>query len=91
MKKSDTDEFKPKRYISGVSDTLRLVFLWQAYANNLPLLGNDFVGIDDMTPGTGAVTNDGLQKLAVFKDEKGIMNKFSGTIFSWKNLTRPSL
>lgn len=80
MEKSNPDELNPKRYISGASHMSSLR-LWQGYADNLPLLGSDFVGMDDMRPGTGVVINDGLQKLAVFKEEKGILNKFSGTVF----------
>ena len=56
------------------------VLLWQGFADNLPLLGNDFVSLDDMENNTGAVINQGLQKLAVFKDGKGIINKFSGRL-----------
>lgn len=64
---------------------IHLVSLTQGFADNLPLLGNDFVSLDDMEPNTGAVINQGFQKLAVFKDEKGIVNKFSGTVVLQKN------
>lgn len=53
----------------------------QGYADNMPLIGSDHVNMETMPPNTGAVVNDWLKKVAVYKDEQGVLRKFAGTDF----------
>eukprot|EP00850_Spirogloea_muscicola_P001748 SM000006S19513 [mRNA] locus=s6:1269219:1272436:+ [translate_table: standard] len=49
----------------------------QGYKDNLPFLGKDGVRIEDMKPETGAVVQDGLQSVAVYKDKSGVVSRYT--------------
>eukprot|EP00850_Spirogloea_muscicola_P004666 SM000020S06016 [mRNA] locus=s20:406024:409260:+ [translate_table: standard] len=49
----------------------------QGFKDNLPFLGKDGVTIEDMLPDTGAVVQDGLQSVAVYKDKTGVVSRYT--------------
>ncbi|MCO5583184.1 hypothetical protein L7F22_037092 [Adiantum nelumboides] len=49
----------------------------KGYASNAPLVGTDTIDIEDLMPTTGAIKQEGLQKVAVYKDENGQLHKYS--------------
>jgi glycine/D-amino acid oxidase-like deaminating enzyme/nitrite reductase/ring-hydroxylating ferredoxin subunit len=58
------------------------------------LTGGDVSSLDDIRPGSGAVMRDGVHKLAVYRDEKGMVHKRSavcthlGCIVHWNSVEK---
>lgn len=40
--------------------------------------GVDSIDIEDMAPCSGCTVQEGLNKMAVYKDDKGALHKYSG-------------
>lgn len=55
------------------------LYLTQGIKDLLPFAGSDGVDIEDLAPCGGCVVQSGVSKVAVYKDEKGCVHKFSGT------------
>lgn len=49
----------------------------KGYASKAPLIGSDAVDIEDLLPNSGAIKQDGLHKVAVYKDQNGCLHKYS--------------
>lgn len=72
--------------------TLCLSILWslyylsawvQGYKDILPFAGVDHVDIEDMAPCSGCVVQQGIHKVAIYKDIMGGLHKYSGHFFFW--------
>jgi hypothetical protein len=53
----------------------------QGYKDMLPFAGVDHVDIEDMAPCSGCVVQQGLHKVAIYKDIMGGLHKYSGHFF----------
>lgn len=49
----------------------------QGYKDVAPGLGSDHIDIEDLAPCSGAVINEGLQKVAVYKDSSSHVHRYS--------------
>ncbi|GLJ25667.1 hypothetical protein SUGI_0491660 [Cryptomeria japonica] len=47
------------------------------YKDRIPFMGTDSIDIEDMLPNSGGVIQKNMQKMAVYKDENGVVHKFS--------------
>jgi hypothetical protein len=53
----------------------------QGYKDILPFAGVDHVDIEDMAPCSGCVVQQGIHKVAIYKDIMGGLHKYSGHFF----------
>lgn len=86
--------YSPKRGAPASSETVfgTGVRLWntvEGIKDLLPFAGADSVDIEDLAPCGGCVVQSGVSKVAVYKDEKGCVHKFSavcphlGCVVKW--------
>ena len=50
----------------------------QGFKDFIPLVGTDTVDIEDLRPCSGCVVQNGVSKVAVYKDGQGNVHKYSG-------------
>lgn len=53
----------------------------QGYKDILPFAGVDHVDIEDMAPCSGCVVQQGIHKVAIYKDIMGGLHKYSGHFY----------
>ncbi|MCO5612682.1 hypothetical protein L7F22_066951 [Adiantum nelumboides] len=49
----------------------------KGYASRAPCIGSDAIDIEDLLPDSGAIKQDGLHKVAIYKDKNGGLHKYS--------------
>jgi Rieske Fe-S protein len=68
------------------------IFVVQGIKDLLPYAGTDGVDIEDLAPCGGCVVQSGVSKMAVYKDDKGCLHKFSaicphlGCVVKWNRI-----
>nr|PNR54014.1 hypothetical protein PHYPA_007690 [Physcomitrium patens] len=86
--------YSPKRRAKITKETVTGtgVRIWntiEGIKDLLPFAGSDSVDIEDLAPCGGCVVQSGARKMAVYKDEKGCLHKFSaicphlGCVVKW--------
>ncbi|GBG82654.1 hypothetical protein CBR_g35020 [Chara braunii] len=50
------------------------------YLDLVPMMGTDFMSIEDVPRGCGAVIQDHLMKVAAYRDDKGMLHRFSAVV-----------
>jgi glycine/D-amino acid oxidase-like deaminating enzyme/nitrite reductase/ring-hydroxylating ferredoxin subunit len=86
--------YSPKRRAKITEETVTGtgVRIWntiEGIKDLLPFVGSDSVDIEDLAPCGGCVVQSGVRKMAVYKDEKGCLHKFSaicphlGCVVKW--------